>query len=127
MRRRNISQIHGEDRVCTARDHVHALGKEARSVNLDKVPSDRSGQRFSERCLARSRWTEENRRSRLVVENQWSIGTVAGALQPVVAKSGLINIPERALYSWQPTSMLGVYRVDEFFWDKTAGREALTR
>ena len=60
-------------------------------------------------------------------ENQWSIGTVAGALQPVVARSGLINIPERALYSWQPTSMLGVYRVDEFFWDKIAGREASTR
>jgi peptide/nickel transport system substrate-binding protein len=60
-------------------------------------------------------------------ENQWSIGTVAGALQPVVIKSGLINVPERALYSWQPTSMLGVYRVDEFFWDKTAGREAATR
>jgi peptide/nickel transport system substrate-binding protein len=60
-------------------------------------------------------------------ENQWSIGTVAGALQPVVIKSGLANVPKRALYSWQPTATLGVYRVDEFFWDKTPAGEALAR
>lgn len=57
-------------------------------------------------------------------ENQWSIGTVAGALQPVVAKTGLRNVPERALYSWEPTAMLGVYRMDEFYWDRAMGREA---
>lgn len=57
-------------------------------------------------------------------ENQWSIGTVAGALQPLVAKNGLTNIPVRAIYSWEPTAMLGVYRMDEFFWDRDAGREA---
>ncbi len=57
-------------------------------------------------------------------ENLWSIGTVAGALQPIVAKMGLRNIPERAVYSWEPTSMLGVYRIDEFFWDRPPGRES---
>jgi peptide/nickel transport system substrate-binding protein len=60
-------------------------------------------------------------------ENQWTIGTVAGALQPIVAKAGLRNIPERALYSWDPTAMLGVYRIDEFYWDRAAGREAALR
>lgn len=58
-------------------------------------------------------------------ENVWSIGTVAGALQPIVAKNGLRNIPQRSIYSWEPTSMLGVYRVDEFFWESSPGREAL--
>ncbi|NNM74888.1 ABC transporter substrate-binding protein [Enterovirga aerilata] len=57
-------------------------------------------------------------------ENQWSIGTVAGALQPVVARNGLRNVPARAVYSWEPTSMLGVYRMDEFYWDRVPGREA---
>jgi peptide/nickel transport system substrate-binding protein len=57
-------------------------------------------------------------------ENLWSIGTVGGALQPIVARNGLRNIPRRAVYSWEPTSMLGVYRIDEFFWDRTPGREA---
>lgn len=58
------------------------------------------------------------------VENQWSIGTVAGAIQPVVAKAALKNVPQKAVYSWEPTSMLGVYRMEEFFWDRPAGREA---
>ena len=57
-------------------------------------------------------------------ENQWSIGTVAGALQPIVVRNGLRNVPERAVYSWEPTSMLGMYRMDEFFWDRPSGRES---
>jgi peptide/nickel transport system substrate-binding protein len=57
-------------------------------------------------------------------ENQWSIGTLAGALQPIVVRNGLINVPKKALYSWEPTSMLGVYRIDEFYWDRTQGKEA---
>lgn len=57
-------------------------------------------------------------------ENQWVIGTVAGALQPVVARGGLRNVPEKAMYAWDPTAMLGIYRVDEFWWDRAAGKEA---
>jgi peptide/nickel transport system substrate-binding protein len=57
-------------------------------------------------------------------ENLWSIGTVAGAIQPIVVKEGLRNVPEKAVYSWEPTSMMGVYRIDEFFWAKPSGKEA---
>jgi peptide/nickel transport system substrate-binding protein len=57
-------------------------------------------------------------------ENQWIIGTVAGALQPVVTKNGLKNLPPKALYSWEPTAMIGIYRVDEIFWDRAMSREA---
>jgi peptide/nickel transport system substrate-binding protein len=57
-------------------------------------------------------------------DNQWSIGTLAGALQPIVVRNGLVNVPKKALYSWEPTAMLGVYRIDEFYWDKTQGKEA---
>ena len=57
-------------------------------------------------------------------ENQWSIGTVAGALQPIIARSGLINVPDRAIYSWEPTSLLGIYRIDEFYWDRPVALEA---
>ena len=52
--------------------------------------------------------------------NTWVIGTVAGALQPVVGADRLINLPKRALYSWEPTAMIGVQRLDELFWDKGA-------
>jgi peptide/nickel transport system substrate-binding protein len=60
-------------------------------------------------------------------DNQWSIGTVTGALQPVVIKAGMRNVPTRAIYSWEPTSMLGIYRMDEFYWERAMGREALAR
>ncbi|MEZ0171798.1 ABC transporter substrate-binding protein [Microvirga sp. TS319] len=57
-------------------------------------------------------------------ENQWVIGTVSGALQPIVVRNGLQGLPERALYSWEPTAMIGIYRVDEIYWNKAAGKEA---
>jgi peptide/nickel transport system substrate-binding protein len=56
-------------------------------------------------------------------ENQWVIGTVAGALHPIVVKNGLQNLPAKAIFSWEPTAMIGVYRIDEIFWNKAA-REA---
>ena len=56
--------------------------------------------------------------------NTWVIGTVAGALQPVVAADRLANLPERALYSWEPTAMIGVQRLDEVFWEKAADQRA---
>lgn len=52
--------------------------------------------------------------------NTWVIGTVAGALQPVVTADRLVNLPARALYSWEPTAMIGVQRLDEVFWDEPA-------
>ncbi|WP_243375251.1 ABC transporter substrate-binding protein [Microvirga solisilvae] len=57
-------------------------------------------------------------------ENQWVIGTVAGALQPIVVRNGLQGLPAKALYSWEPTAMLGIYRIDEVHWNKAAGKEA---
>jgi len=60
-------------------------------------------------------------------ENQWVIGTVAGALQPIVVKNGLQNLPASALYSWEPTALIGVYRIDEMTWNRTAGKEASAR
>jgi peptide/nickel transport system substrate-binding protein len=57
-------------------------------------------------------------------ENTWVIGTVAGALQPVVGADRLINLPKRALYSWEPTAMIGVQRLDEMFWDPDASKGA---
>jgi peptide/nickel transport system substrate-binding protein len=54
---------------------------------------------------------------RLNAENQYTIGTVAGSIQPLVVSKHLRNVPAQAIYSWEPTAMLGAYRVDEFFYD----------
>jgi peptide/nickel transport system substrate-binding protein len=51
----------------------------------------------------------------LHADRQWVIGTVNGQLQPVVITAQLRNVPEKALFSWEPTALIGVYRVDEFY------------
>ncbi|MFO1147679.1 MAG: ABC transporter substrate-binding protein [Alsobacter sp.] len=48
-------------------------------------------------------------------QQQFVIGTVSGELQPIVVNSKLRNVPPKALFSWEPTSLMGIYRVDEFF------------
>ena len=47
-----------------------------------------------------------------------------GSLQPIVVRNGLHGLPQKALYSWEPTAMIGIYRLDEIFWNKAAGKEA---
>lgn len=73
------------------------------------------------REVQRDVWTEMLRNH---AENQWSIGTISGALQPIVVRNGLQGLPAKALYSWEPTAMLGIYRLDEIHWNKAAGKEA---
>ena len=45
----------------------------------------------------------------------FSIGIVSGVLQPVVAKKNLMNVPEKAVYNWDPGAQFGVYRPDTFW------------
>jgi peptide/nickel transport system substrate-binding protein len=54
----------------------------------------------------------------LHADQQFIIGTVQGALQPIIASKTLQNIPKKAVFSWEPTANLGVYRVDEFFFEQ---------
>jgi len=48
-------------------------------------------------------------------DNLFSIGIVSGVLQPVVAKRNLMNVPEKAVYNWDPGAQFGVYRPDTFW------------
>lgn len=49
-------------------------------------------------------------------KNVFSIGTVTRELQPIVVSTRLRNVPEKALFAFEPTSYFGVYRMDEFFY-----------
>lgn len=60
-------------------------------------------------------------------DQQWIIGTVAGALQPIVVREGLRNLPDEAVYSWEPTAMFGIYRMDALFWDEAGKGEGQKR
>ena len=50
----------------------------------------------------------------------YTIGIVTQALQPIVAKNNLRNVPTEGLYSWDPGSYFGMYHPDTF-WLETQG------
>ncbi len=50
-------------------------------------------------------------------EEVFSIGTVAGVLQPVVVNAKLRNVPEDGIYNWDPGAFFGIYKPDGFWFD----------
>ena len=67
-----------------------------------------------------SRTTEERRRIwhqilEIYAEQVYSIGIIAGIPQPVVADERLRNVPEEAIYNWEPGAQFGIYRPDTFW------------
>jgi len=48
----------------------------------------------------------------------YSIGLIGGILQPVVAKQSLRNLPEEAIFNWEPGAQIGIYRPDTFWFDR---------
>ncbi|NBC34349.1 MAG: ABC transporter substrate-binding protein [Alphaproteobacteria bacterium] len=47
-----------------------------------------------------------------------SIGTVQGVLQPVVVNNALRNVPQEAIYSWNPGAHFGIYHPDTFWLER---------
>jgi len=45
----------------------------------------------------------------------FTIGVVAGALQPVVMTNRLRNLPVKGVYAWEPGAHFGVYKPDTFW------------
>jgi peptide/nickel transport system substrate-binding protein len=77
----------------------------------------------------RARWyASDNREDReaiwhemltLHAETLPTIGIVAGVLQPIVVRKGLMNLPEEGLWNWDPGAHFGIYGLDHVFWDAT--------
>lgn len=51
-------------------------------------------------------------------EQVTSIGTVQGVLQPIVVNNALRNVPQEAIYSWNPGAHFGIYRPDTFWLER---------
>jgi peptide/nickel transport system substrate-binding protein len=105
--------------------YIETKGKMGESVDIPEaqhlLKSYETWMNTGNRVVQRAAWHEMLKNH---VENQWTIGTIAGALQPIVVRHGLQGLPAKALYSWEPTAMLGIYRLDEIHWNKAAGKEA---
>ncbi len=53
----------------------------------------------------------------------FTIGTVNGVPQPVVATKALKNLPKKGIYNWDPGAYFGIYKPDSF-WFTEARRQA---
>lgn len=51
----------------------------------------------------------------LYTDQVFSIGTVNGTLQPVVVSKNLRNVPEKAVFSFDPGAYFGMYLMDTFW------------
>jgi len=54
----------------------------------------------------------------------FSIGLVAGVLQPVVVNTRLRNVPAEGMYNWDPGAHFGMYKPDGFWFDESAVHSA---
>lgn len=52
----------------------------------------------------------------------YGIGILAGAPQPVVVSRKLRNVPDTAIWAWEPGAQFGILRPDEFFFASEAGQ-----
>ncbi|MCF8466757.1 MAG: ABC transporter substrate-binding protein [Sneathiella sp.] len=51
-------------------------------------------------------------------DQQFTIGVVGAILQPVVVADKLRNVPEEAIFNWNPGAQFGIYHPDMFWFEK---------
>ena len=49
----------------------------------------------------------------------FTIGLVAGVLQPIVVDEKLRNLPAEGLWNWDPGAHFGMYGLDKIWWDRS--------
>lgn len=54
---------------------------------------------------------------RIHADQVFGIGVISETPRPVVVSKQLRNVPEAALWTWEPGAHFGIHRVDEFFFD----------
>jgi peptide/nickel transport system substrate-binding protein len=64
--------------------------------------------------------TEERRRIwqqmlEINAQDVFSIGVIAGVPQPIAVRPQMHNLPEEAIFNWEPGAQLGIYRPDSFW------------
>ncbi|WP_171131664.1 MULTISPECIES: ABC transporter substrate-binding protein [unclassified Ruegeria] len=57
-------------------------------------------------------WTEM---LKIHADQLYGIGILNGAPQPIVVSNRLRNVPEQAMWAWEPGAHFGIHRPDEFF------------
>ena len=45
----------------------------------------------------------------------FTIGVIGGVRQPILVRKNLMNVPDEAIYNWEPGAQFGIYRPDTFW------------
>ena len=97
--------------------YVQSSGSEGKAIDLPEVQQLedlwhdwRHADNLAEQ---RSVWREM---LQLNADQVFAIGVVNGTRQPVVVSNRIRNVPETALWSFQPSSYFGLYMPDTFFY-----------
>ena len=45
----------------------------------------------------------------------FTIGVISGVRQPILVRKTLMNVPDEAVYNWEPGAQFGIYRPDTFW------------
>ena len=56
-------------------------------------------------------------------EQVYGISILAEAPQPIVVSNRLHNVPQNALWSWEPGAHFGIHRMDEFYFDESGAAQ----
>lgn len=86
---------------------------DAASVLLDLYGGWRSGQLADGTEITKKEAWE--RMLKIHADEQYVIGVIAQAPQPIVVSNRLRNVPEMGLFAWEPGAQFGVHRMDEFW------------
>ena len=92
---------------------------------VGEPPDMPAGIRLMELSNAWDKATDKQRRKEIWMEmlqihaeQQFGIGILAEAPQPVVVSKKLRNVPTTAKWAWDPGAHFGIHRVDEFYYEE---------
>lgn len=63
----------------------------------------------------------------IFADQVFTIGTVANVPQPVVVATELRNVPQKAMYGWDPGAHFGIYKPDSFWFDAKDAEDVATQ
>jgi peptide/nickel transport system substrate-binding protein len=87
-------------------------------------------QRLLDLSLEWDRATDDQARSdiwremlKIHADEVYGISILAEAPQPVVVSNRMRNVPENAIWAWEPGAHFGIHRMDEFYIDENGGTQ----
>ena len=100
-------------------EYYETRGKSGEPVDMPEVMEQleryKSWRVLADRDQQRQIWQEM---AAAYTDQVFSIGTVNNTRQPVVVSKKLRNVPQEAIFTWEPTAFFGAYRPDTFWFAK---------